>query len=143
MRPTAPGRPNISRRSWGTPIRATVRCSSSSIPRESARRARSAARQCRTSPRSDRVPRISSFSLGLLTVGVLAPALVSAHGGVSVENDMCKLRVGPYQMHFTGYQPISAPEVEVCEDIPKTGQTIIVLDYIDEKLRDLPVEVRL
>ena len=56
---------------------------------------------------------------------------------------MCKLRVGPYLMHFTGYQPKSAPELEFCEDIPATGQTIIVLDYLDEKLRDLPVDVRI
>ena len=56
---------------------------------------------------------------------------------------MCRLRVGPYMMHFTGYQPLSRPEREFCEDIPTTGQTIIVLDYLDEKLRDLPVEVRI
>ena len=56
---------------------------------------------------------------------------------------MCKLRVGPYMMHFTGYQPLSRPEREFCEDIPTTGQTIIVLDYMDEKLRDLPVDVRI
>ena len=56
---------------------------------------------------------------------------------------MCRLRVGPYMMHFTGYQPLSRPEREFCEDIPTIGQTIIVLDYLDEKLRDLPVEVRI
>ena len=56
---------------------------------------------------------------------------------------MCKLRVGPYLMHFTGYQPQTAPELEFCEDIPGTGPTIIVLDYLDAKLRDLPVEARI
>jgi hypothetical protein len=60
-----------------------------------------------------------------------------------MENDMCKLRVGPYAMHFTGYQPYSAPELEFCEDIPGTGRTLIVLDYLDQQLRDLPVEVRI
>jgi hypothetical protein len=33
--------------------------------------------------------------------------------------------------------------VEFCEDIPAIGPTIIVLDYIDGQLRDLPVEVRI
>lgn len=90
------------------------------------------------------MPRIASFALGSAALVALAlPSRAVAHGGVSVENDMCKLRVGRYVMHFTGYQPISAPEVEFCEDIPKTGQTIIVLDYIDSELRDLPVEVRI
>jgi hypothetical protein len=46
-------------------------------------------------------------------------------------------------MHFTGYQPDSTSEREFCEDIPSTGRTVIVLDYLDEKLRDLPVEVRI
>jgi hypothetical protein len=83
-------------------------------------------------------------SAALAAIALLAlPAVALAHGGVSMENDMCKLRVGPYAMHFTGYQPVSAPELEFCEDIPATGQTIIVLDYLDPKLRDLPVEVRI
>jgi hypothetical protein len=90
------------------------------------------------------VPRTAFVAFGAAAMVVLGlPPRAFAHGGVSVENDMCKLRVGRYQMHFTGYQPISAPEVEFCEDIPATGQTIIVLDYIDPELRDLPVEVRI
>lgn len=60
-----------------------------------------------------------------------------------MDKDICKLRVGPYLMHFTGYQPQTAPELEFCEDIPGTGQTMIVLDFIDAKLRDLPVEARI
>ena len=78
-----------------------------------------------------------------LLVCLALPRLCSAHGGVTMENDMCKLRVGPYLMHFTGYQPQTAPELEFCEDIPGTGQTIIVLDYLDPKLRDLPVDARI
>lgn len=66
-----------------------------------------------------------------------------AHGGLSMDADFCKLRVGRYLMHFVGYQPDSAnASKEFCEDIPETGATIIVLDYIDEALRDLPTEVR-
>ncbi|MGH2669592.1 MAG: hypothetical protein ACREQQ_11160 [Candidatus Binatia bacterium] len=76
-------------------------------------------------------------------LGLAAPISARAHGGVTMENDMCKLRAGPYLMHFTGYQPLTAPELEFCEDIAGTGQTLIVLDYLDQKLRDLPVEVRI
>jgi hypothetical protein len=60
-----------------------------------------------------------------------------------MDEDTCKLRVGPYTMHFSGYQPESTAEREFCEDIPSTGKTIIVLDYLDDKLRWLPVEVRI
>ncbi len=79
--------------------------------------------------------------LAILAV-VLLPHAAGAHGGVSIENDQCRLRVGMWVMHFTGYQPDSTAEREFCEDIPATGRTLIVLDYIDEPLRDTPVDVR-
>lgn len=66
-----------------------------------------------------------------------------AHGGLSMEKDYCKLRIGPYFMHFTGYQPERDATREFCEDIPATGATIIVLDFVDGALKDLPVEVRI
>jgi hypothetical protein len=70
-------------------------------------------------------------------------AQANAHGGLSMEKDYCKLRIGPYFMHFTGYQPQRDAAKEFCEDIPATGATIIVLDFVNEILKDLPVEVRI
>ncbi len=68
----------------------------------------------------------------------------AAHGGLAMDVDFCKLRVGRYLMHFVGYQPDSSiASKEFCEDIPQTGATIIVLDYIDDALRDMPTEVRI
>lgn len=68
------------------------------------------------------------------------PAL--AHGGVSIEDDKCVLKIGTYLMHFTGYQPEQTGAQEFCEDIPITGLAVIVLDAIDDALRDMPIEVR-
>ncbi|MDT8364098.1 MAG: LPXTG cell wall anchor domain-containing protein [Nitrosomonas sp.] len=68
---------------------------------------------------------------------------VNAHGGLSLAEDMCKLTIGPYTMHFTGYQPESSQEQEFCEDIPNVGRTIVALDYIDEALRPMTTEVRI
>ncbi|MGD9603733.1 MAG: hypothetical protein AB7O21_19880 [Gammaproteobacteria bacterium] len=65
-----------------------------------------------------------------------------AHGGVSIEDDKCVLRLGGYLMHFTGYQPEQTGAQEFCEDIPITGLAVIVLDAIDDALRDMPIEVR-
>lgn len=56
---------------------------------------------------------------------------------------MCKLRIGPHEMHFTGYQPERTDTKEFCEDIPSVGQTVVVLDFVDYELRELPVEVRI
>ncbi|MGE0645505.1 MAG: hypothetical protein AB7P24_17740 [Nitrospira sp.] len=84
------------------------------------------------------------------TVGCMVFALTAllssqafAHGGLSMAEDMCKLTVGPYMMHFSGYQPENTQEKQFCEDIPATGQTIVVLDYIEQELRSLPAEVRI
>lgn len=81
------------------------------------------------------------FSL-VLTVGFSFTTQVQAHGGLSLAEDMCKLTIGPYTMHFTGYQPDSTQEKEFCEDIPATGRTVVAFDYIEEALRPLPTEVR-
>lgn len=78
----------------------------------------------------------------VLTMGISFTGKVYAHGGLSLADDMCKLTVGPFTMHFTGYQPESSQEKEFCEDIPATGRTVVALDYIEEELRPLPTEVR-
>ncbi|MGH7147678.1 MAG: hypothetical protein ACREIJ_07250 [Nitrospiraceae bacterium] len=66
-----------------------------------------------------------------------------AHGGLALAEDMCRLTIGPYNMHFTGYQPDNSRNTEFCEDIPGTGRTIVVLDYMEDALRPLPTEVRI
>lgn len=82
--------------------------------------------------------RAASMLAGALSL----PLAVQAHGGLSMDQDICKLTVGPYLMHFAGYQE-DAQRSEFCEDIPHTGRTIIVLDVIDDALRDMPTEVRI
>jgi len=51
-----------------------------------------------------------------------------AHGGVSVEGNRCIMRIGPYMMNFSGYQPQTKGQQTFCDDIPDAGPTIIVLD---------------
>ena len=78
-----------------------------------------------------------------LFVAIFTTGEATAHGGLAMEKDYCKLRVGPHIMHFTGYQPGDGYRKEFCEDIPSTGATIVILDFIDDSLRDLPVSVRI
>ena len=79
----------------------------------------------------------------ILSVGLLSFSTQTyAHGGLSLADDLCKLTIGPYTMHFTGYQPDSSQEKEFCEDIPSTGRTVVAFDYIEEALRPLTTEVR-
>ncbi len=78
----------------------------------------------------------------ILAIGGLCSTQAQAHGGLALAEDMCRLTIGPYNMHFTGYQPDNTRNKEFCEDIPATGRTVVVLDYMEDALRPLPTEVR-
>ncbi len=79
----------------------------------------------------------------MLAIGVTFSTQAQAHGGLALAEDMCRLTIGPYNMHFTGYQPDATRNKEFCEDIPATGRTVVVLDYMEDALRPLPTEVRI
>lgn len=85
--------------------------------------------------------RKTATTLALLVSSFSASSQVEAHGALSMDEDACKLSIGPYYMHFTGYQPTQSGNTEFCEDIPGTGQTIIVLDSIDEVLKSMDVGI--
>jgi len=78
----------------------------------------------------------------MLAIGGLFSTQAHAHGGLALAEDMCRLTIGPYNMHFTGYQPDNTRNKEFCEDIPATGRTVVVLDYMEDALRPLTTEVR-
>ena len=78
----------------------------------------------------------------IIALGVVFSGQVQAHGGLALADDMCILTVGPYSIHFTGYQPLSQEE-EFCEDIPETGKTVVALDYVNDELRPMETEVRI
>lgn len=84
----------------------------------------------------------AAFLVAFMAVVVLAGE-ARAHGGVSVEDDVCVMRIGPYRAHFTGYQPKQRASQEFCEDIPEVAPAIIVLDFVDDALRHMEVEFRI
>lgn len=89
---------------------------------------------------------LRSISLCVLMLAIGTPFFstqAQAHGGLALAEDMCRLTIGPYNMHFTGYQPDNTRNKEFCEDIPATGRTVVVLDYMEDALRPLPTEVRI
>jgi hypothetical protein len=73
------------------------------------------------------------FALVLTQAAAFAnPAF--AHNGVKLEQDACVVKVGPVAVHFIGYQQKGEPE-EFCEDIARTGPTVIALSPIEPKQR--------
>ena len=82
------------------------------------------------------------FKICYLLLLVFISTVSWGHGGVMNEGNECKLRVGPYVMNFSGYQPDNNLSEQFCDDMPTIGKSIIVLDFIDNKLRDLTVNFR-
>lgn len=71
----------------------------------------------------------------------LLTSVAQAHR-VSVNRDICVLRIGPDVMQFTAYQPQDA-DAKFCKDIPEVGPATIVLDYVDAELRDMTTDIRI
>ena len=71
-----------------------------------------------------------------------APALL-AHGSVTPEGDLCIIRIGFYTAHFKVFQPQSSRDREYCEDLPNTGESVFVMDYVHKGLADVPIEFRI
>lgn len=65
-----------------------------------------------------------------------------AGGGMILEDDVCIIRIDFYSAHFTAYQPDSSGNEQFCQELPDTGLTIFVLDYLHQSLKEVPVDFR-
>ncbi len=93
--------------------------------------------------------RIRKFSKYLLStcssvILLLLPgAGAQAGGGLVLEDDVCIIWIDFYSAHFTAYQPGSSGNEQFCEQLPNTGETIFVLDYLHQSLKEVPVDFRI
>jgi hypothetical protein len=79
----------------------------------------------------------------LLLVAALYPGAALAHEGADLEVDPCVRWVGESAVHFNAYQPQYELKAQYCTDIPKTGETFLVVDLVDPALRNVPVGLRI
>ncbi|MDP1930077.1 MAG: hypothetical protein Q8L60_01310 [Gammaproteobacteria bacterium] len=68
---------------------------------------------------------------------------VYAHGGVAYEDDRCIINIGFLTAHFTIYQPAQRGNKEFCEDIPEVSDTVFVMEYLHNFLREMPLDFRI
>ncbi len=78
----------------------------------------------------------------LLVAALSHPDVATAHGTASGEDDPCLRRVGEKVVHFNAYQPQYQLKDQYCTDIPKEGETFLVVDLVDPTLRNEPVGMR-
>lgn len=74
---------------------------------------------------------------------VLAPVSAQAQHGHELATNTCVLHIGPYKMYFNSYQPDTQFDRQFCQELPGTGNTVLVLDYVEQELRSIPVEIRI
>jgi hypothetical protein len=81
------------------------------------------------------------FMLMLVLLRISPTAL--AHGGVAFSDDQCVIRIDYLTAHFTVYQPQTRDSKEYCEDLPDVTETIFVMEYLHDFLRQMPVDFRI
>ncbi|MCB1647989.1 MAG: hypothetical protein H7A05_05285 [Pseudomonadales bacterium] len=81
----------------------------------------------------------------ILALVLLLPTVrqAQAHGGVAFEDDLCVINIGFLKAHFTIYQPQHSGSEEFCEDIPAVSDTMFVMEYQHDFLRQMPVDFRI
>lgn len=92
------------------------------------------------------IHKLNRFFFGVIFSGgmlLLPAAATQAGGGMVLEDDVCILWIDFYSAHFTAYQPDSSGNEQFCQDLPATGKTIFVLDYLHQSLKEVPVELRI
>ena len=78
----------------------------------------------------------------LLVLTLADPGSAAAHGTASGEDDPCIRQVGERVVHFNAYQPQYQLKDQYCTDIPKEGETFLVVDLVDPALRNELVGMR-
>lgn len=56
-------------------------------------------------------------------------------------NDPCRVQLGASLLHVTLYQPQFDPNAEYCEEVPRTGKTVLVVDVTPGELRQTPIGI--
>ncbi|NBT22005.1 MAG: hypothetical protein EBT19_02550 [Methylocystaceae bacterium] len=62
-------------------------------------------------------------------------------GGPIQQVEQCIAKLGPNTLAFTFYQPRKSRD-QFCEEVPEVGPTIIVIDSMQDELRDMALELR-
>lgn len=81
--------------------------------------------------------------IGLFCVLSTLSAAALGHGGVYLEDDVCVIKIGFYEAHFTIFQPQTRGHEQYCEDLPDVTDSVFVLEYSHDGLETMPVDFRI
>lgn len=95
---------------------------------------------------------VFTFALGIAT---LSTAFADGGGGGAAATG-CRVRVGPFTLMFSAYQPQLTADAKYCTDIPGLGRTNLVIDYeakegstsigsqraLDQKVKEMKIGIK-
>ena len=90
-----------------------------------------------------KLSRLFYITLLSAALALLPSTNALAGGGVVIEGDVCIIWIDFYSVHFTAYQPADRGNEQFCQQLPDTGATIFVLDYLHQSLKEVPVSFRI
>ena len=116
-----------------------------SVPRalELGRERLSAPRRRRTSAWAAQMP-WDGFGLRCLIILAVVGWLTSVEAWAHRDrgpDDPCRRQIGDSLLHLTLYQPQFDPAGEYCEEVPRAGKTIMVVDVTAGELRRTPMSL--
>lgn len=87
---------------------------------------------------------LARFLFAALLLALLAPTRVQAISmdKSSTIREQCEISIGPDLIGIVAYMPDRSRD-RFCGDFPATGRIIFTVDLIAERLRGLPIDVRL
>ncbi len=85
---------------------------------------------------------ITSKAVNVIVLAVFCPLAV-ASGSLVMSGGTCTMHIDFYSARFSAYQPDTRGSDEFCENLPDTGPTIVVLDYLHPSLKEVPVDFRI
>ncbi|MGJ8688899.1 MAG: hypothetical protein ACSHXZ_05190 [Gammaproteobacteria bacterium] len=78
-----------------------------------------------------------------IALWLFLPLSSYGHGGVAYEEDLCVINIDFLKAHFTIYQPETNGNEEFCEEIPSVSETVFVMEYQHDFLKEMPVDFRI
>jgi hypothetical protein len=92
-----------------------------------------------------RVGKIRSAGLFAVVFALLtaSPSALWAHGSVVDGGEGCVIQFDFYSAHFSIFQPQTRQHREFCEDLPDVAESVFVLEYRHDSLREVSVDFRI
>jgi hypothetical protein len=91
------------------------------------------------------VVKILMRSVVLVCVVILAfyAGTAMGHEKLAPNNDTCVRKVGGNMVRLSAYQPQNNLFGDSCEEIPAAGETYLVVDLLDQAMRNMPISLKI